>query len=187
MRCPTPEIVSRPFANKTRLSSSELTKVKPLTEPPFIVMTSWAEAPYMVNLLSESVTLQKEANGMREAYPAASNSVPGINRSSTEGLRPTTLSGSLKTPKMVPTLTPASRLLEPSIGSHATTYRASGLSSKYMISSSSSETTARHRPEPRMAATNRSFPITSSFFWSSPVVLEDPARPVRLISVARRM
>lgn len=158
--------------------------VKPLTVPPFIVMTSWVEAPYMVNL-DRSVDASQFHGQI--PYPAASSSVPGISRSSGVGFLPTTLSGSFMMPKMVPTLTPASRLLDPSMGSHMTTYLASGLASKYMTSSSSSETTALHRPDPLMAAIKRSFPMTSSFFWSSPVVFEEPARPVKLIRVARRM
>jgi len=42
-------------------------------------------------------------------------------------------------------------------------------------------------PLDRIAAMNRSLEMTSSFFWSSPVVLDEPARPVRFIRVARRM
>ena len=85
-------------------SPSALSIVNPLTVPPFIVKTSCADAPYIVN-------------------PAASSSVPGMRRSSGLGLDPEamTLSGSFMMPKIVPTLTPASRLLDPSIGSHATT------------------------------------------------------------------
>jgi hypothetical protein len=170
-----------------RSTEHKRTRVKPFTVPPFMVMTSCAEAPYMVNLVPAALVFASQREVMGEPYPAAINSVPGINKSSGLGLPPVTLSGNFMIPKIVPTLTPASRLLEPSIGSQATTYLALGLSSKYMMSSSSSETSALQRPDPRMAAINRSFPMTSSFFWSSPVVLEEPARPVRLISVARRM
>ena len=159
--------------------------MKPLTVPPFIVMTSCAEAPYMVNL-QLSVPPSRLLQECR-AYPAAVNSVPGMHKSSALGFFPMTFSGNFMMLKIVPTLTPASRLLLPSIGSHATTYRALGYSSKYMTFSSSSDTSARQRPEPRMAAIKRSLEITSSFFWSSPVVLEEPARPVKLMRVARRM
>jgi hypothetical protein len=38
-----------------------------------------------------------------------------------------------------------------------------------------------------MTSMKRSLEMTSSFFWSSPVTLEEPARPVRLTRVARRM
>jgi hypothetical protein len=38
-----------------------------------------------------------------------------------------------------------------------------------------------------MASMKRSLEMTSSFFCSSPVVLDEPARPVRFMSVARRM
>ena len=151
-------------------SPNPTSMVNPFTLPPFIVITNCAEAPYMVK-------------------PAARRSVPGINKSPFVTFRPgpTHLSGSLKTPKIVPTLTPASRFELPSIGSQATAYLALGCSSKIIASSSSSLTTMRQRPEPRMAAIKISLPITSSFFWSSPVVLEEPARPERFARLARRI
>ena len=146
-------------------SPSALSRVKPLTVPVFMVITSWAEAPYMVK-------------------PDATRLVPGRRMSS---FLPVAVASSLKMAKMVPTDTPASRLLLPSIGSQATAYVACLFSSNTITSSSSSETSSRHFPDPRMAATKTSFPITSNFFWSSPVVFEEPARPVRLISVDLRM
>lgn len=146
-------------------SPSALSIVKPLTPPPFMVMTSCVEAPYMVK-------------------PAATSSVPGRRRSSFVPFDP---SANLWIPKIVPTETPASKFEEPSIGSHATAYRAPLCSGKQIRSSSSSDTRTAHFPEDFMAAMKTSLPITSSFFWSSPVVLLEPARPVRLMSVARRM
>ena len=123
-------------------SPSALSSVKPSTVPPFMVITSWAEAPYIVK-------------------PEATRLVPGRRMSS---FLPVAFGSSLKMPKIVPTDTPASRLLLPSIGSQATAYVACLFSSNTMTSSSSSETNRRHFPEPRMAATNTSFPITSNFF-----------------------
>ncbi|KAG9679790.1 hypothetical protein KCU87_g395, partial [Aureobasidium melanogenum] len=45
----------------------------------------------------------------------------------------------------------------------------------------------RTRPDDLMAEMKMSLPMTSSFFWSSPVEFAEPARPERLISEARRM
>ena len=92
-------------------------------------MTSCAEAPYIVNLL-QSVFYPLSIS--RAAYPDATSSVPGASKSSTAGLLPLFVisSESLEIAKMVPTDTPASKLLLPSIGSHATKYLAFGCSSK---------------------------------------------------------
>ena len=73
------------------------------------------------------------------------------------------------------------------MGSQATAYFALGPAGNSMSSSSSSETRMRTRPEERMVEMKMSLPITSSFFWSSPVEFVAPARPERLIKLARRM
>src|SRR4051812_43526644 len=52
-----------------------------------------------------------------------------------------------------------------------------------MACSSSSETRILTRAQERMAATKMSLPMTSSFFWSSPVVLEEPAKPVSCVAI----
>src|ERR1700736_3859159 len=56
-----------------------------------------------------------------------------------------------------------------------------------ITSSSSSLTITATLPQFFMQSMKIWFPRTSSFFWSSPVALEAPARPRRLINVARRI
>jgi hypothetical protein len=69
---------------------------------------------------------------------------------------------------------------EPSRGSKATTYFPYNSTSTLIAVSSSSESKIAHLELPLSAFMKTSLAITSSFFYSSPVVLLEPAKPNRL-------
>jgi hypothetical protein len=80
-------------------------------------------------------------------------------------------------PKMVPMLTPASMLLEPSSGSNTTQYLPRWRPSIMIACSRSSDTSTAHLPDARSELTMISSESTSSFFCSSPVAFVSPASP----------
>lgn len=87
---------------------------------------------------------------------------------------------------MVPILTPASILEEPSSGSKTTQYFPRWRPSIKIGSSFSSEIKTLVFPQARKELIIISFERMSNFFWSSPCTLAVPAAPIKLSKLALR-
>ena len=89
-------------------------------------------------------------------------------------------------PQMVPIDTRQSMLDDPSSGSKVQMYFPALLGSTVTACSSSSEISVQQENELFNMFMTKSLDRTSNFFWSSPVALPEPARPIRLFKPATR-